>query len=46
MKDLMRWLHKQLLAEDEYQRSDEAVDDSIRCNEYLFDKEGRRHAYA
>lgn len=46
MRDLMRWLHKQLLAEDEYQTSDETVDDNIRANEYMFDEEGSRHAYA
>jgi hypothetical protein len=46
MRDLMRWLHKSLRDEDEYRSSDEAVDEDITANEYMFDEDGDRHAYA
>ncbi len=40
LRDLMRWLHAALHAEEDYRNSDEAVDESIEANEYLFDEEG------
>ena len=46
LRDLMRWFHNQLVAEVDYRSSDECVDESIEVNEYMFDEEGGRHAYA
>lgn len=46
VKDLARWLYDQLRSEADYRSSDEAVDENIEANEYMFDKEGNRHAYA
>lgn len=39
--DFMRWIYKQLEAEHDYLLSDEAVDESIVCNEYEFTEEGK-----
>jgi hypothetical protein len=41
LKDFARWIYTQLRAEDEYRRADEQVDDSIMCNDYEFDEDGR-----
>jgi hypothetical protein len=46
MKDLARWLYDSFRAESDYQYSAEAVDANIEANEYMFDEEGNRHAYA
>jgi hypothetical protein len=42
LRDFMRWIYRQLEADYEYQMSDESVDESIECNEYEFDEEGKR----
>ena len=42
LKDFAHWIYCQLRDEDEYRNSDEAVDESLICNEYEFDEEGRR----
>lgn len=44
LRDLANWLLRQLLAEDEYQNSDEYVDEAITINEYRFTEDGRRCA--
>lgn len=41
MRDLMRWIYKQLESEYEYQTSDEAITETIEANEYEFDESGR-----
>lgn len=41
-KSFMRWIHRQLEKEYEYQNSDERVDENIRANDYLFSEEGNR----
>jgi hypothetical protein len=46
VKDLARWLYKQLRDQSDYLHSDEQVDESINANEYMFDEEGNRHDYA
>jgi hypothetical protein len=46
MRDLMRYLYRQLCDQRDYLYSDEAVDESILANEYMFDEDGRRHSYA
>lgn len=46
MRDFMRWMYRQLEAQSDDRYCDETVDENIRCNEYLFTKEGRRHEYA
>lgn len=40
LKDLMRWMYRQLEADDEYLNSDECIDETIECNEYEFDEDG------
>ena len=40
MRDFAHWIYKQVLAEFDYQASDEAVDESITANEYEFDENG------
>ena len=45
LRDLMRWLYKQLETEFDYLNSDEQVDDTIRANEYEFTKDGNRYKY-
>jgi hypothetical protein len=42
----MRYLYRQLCDQRDYLYSDEAVDESILANEYMFDEDGRRHSYA
>lgn len=42
LQSFMRWIYKQLDAEYTYRLSDEAIDESIKANEYEFDEEGRR----
>ena len=42
-KDLARELYHALREEYEYLMSDEAVDETIRCNEYEFTEEGERY---
>lgn len=46
MRDLMRWLYAQLREQSDHIYSDEGVDEAIEANEYMFDEEGNRHAYA
>lgn len=41
-RDLAQWLYQTLRTEDEYQSSEEVVDDNIRANEYTFDEDGDR----
>ncbi len=42
LRDLARWLYRQLRSEYEHQTSDEAVDEAIAINELTFTAEGRR----
>lgn len=42
LRDLARWLYRQLEREYEYISSDEAVDETINSNEYTFTETGRR----
>lgn len=42
LRDLARWLYRQLEREHEYLTSDEAVDEVIAANEYTFTATGRR----
>ncbi len=42
LRDLARWLYRQLEREYEYLTSDEAVDEAIIANEYTFTETGRR----
>lgn len=42
LRDLARWLYRQLEREYEYLTSDEAVDEVIATNEYTFTESGRR----
>lgn len=42
VRDLMRWLYRQLESEYEYHNADEQVDDNIRANEYTFTEDGER----
>ena len=42
LRDLARWLYRQLEREYEYQTSDAAVDEAILANEYTFTLDGRR----
>lgn len=42
LRDLARWLYKQLESEYDYLSSDEAVDEAIIANEYYFDADGRK----
>ncbi len=42
LRDLARWLYRQLEREYEYLTSDEAVDEAIAANEYTFTEAGRR----
>lgn len=36
------WVYGQLVAEDEWQNSDECIDENIKANEYTFDEHGNR----
>ncbi|GKX34104.1 MAG: hypothetical protein MnENMB40S_17220 [Rhizobiaceae bacterium MnEN-MB40S] len=42
LRDLARWLYRQLEREYDYLSSDEAVDEAIAANEYTFTENGRR----
>ena len=42
LRDLARWLYRQLEREHEYLTSDDAVDEAITANEYTFTETGRR----
>ena len=42
LRDLARWLYRQLEREYDYLSSDEAVDETIAANEYTFTEAGRR----
>ena len=42
LRDLARWLYRQLEREYEYQTSDAVTDEAILANEYTFTGEGRR----
>jgi hypothetical protein len=42
LRDLARWLYRQLEREYDHLSSDEAVDESITVNEYTFTEAGRR----
>src|SRR5579859_2995314 len=42
LRDLARWLYRQLELEYEYQTSDEVVDEAIQANDYSFTESGRR----
>jgi hypothetical protein len=42
LKDFANWALSLLRADWEYQTSDESIEESIECNEYEFDGEGRR----
>lgn len=42
LRDLARWLYRQLEREYEYLTSDEAVDEAIAANGYTFTADGRR----
>lgn len=46
LRDLARWLYRQLESEYAFQSSDETVDEGIRVNEYLFTAHGDRFANA
>jgi hypothetical protein len=41
IRDFADWIYKRLEAEWDYLTSDEAVDESIKANEYEFTKEGK-----
>ena len=42
LRDLARWLYRQLQAEHDHLTSDEAVEEAISINEYTFTESGRR----
>ena len=42
LRDLARWLYRQLEREYEYQTSDAVTDEAILANEYTFTGDGRR----
>ncbi len=42
MRDLARWLYRQLRSEYEHQTSDEAVDEIVSINEWTFQADGTR----
>jgi len=42
LRDLARWLYRQLEREYAYQTSNEVTDEAILANEYTFTYEGRR----
>lgn len=42
LRDLARWLYRQLERDYEYQSSDERIDEAIAANAYTFTKSGRR----
>lgn len=46
MRDFMRWMYRQLEADNDYLYSAECVDESIEANDYMFDEDGDRHEHA
>ena len=42
LRDLARWLYRQLRSEYEHQTSDDAIDEAIAANELTFTADGRR----
>ena len=42
LRDLARWLYRQLRSEYEHQISDEAVDEIVSINEWTFKADGTR----
>lgn len=42
LRDLARWLYRQLEREHEYQTSDAVVDEAIEANGWTFTEDGRR----
>ena len=42
LRDLARWLYRQLEAEYDHLTSDEAIEEGIIVNEYTFTEAGRR----
>ena len=42
MRDLARWLHRQLRIEPDHLNSDEVVDEALAANGFTFDSEGFR----
>ena len=42
MRDLARWLYRQLEREHDYLSSDEVVDETIAANDYTFTETGHR----
>ena len=42
LRDLARWLYRQLEREFDHLSSDEAVDETIVANDYTFTESGRR----
>lgn len=40
LRDYMQWIYSQLEKENEYQSSEEVVDENIKANEYEFTEEG------
>jgi hypothetical protein len=42
LRDLARWLHRQLEREYAYQTSDAVIDETIAANDYTFTQSGRR----
>ena len=42
LRDLARWLYRQLEREYEYQTSDEIIDEALVANDYTFTETGRR----
>lgn len=42
LRDLARWLYRQLEREYDYQTSDDVIDEAIAANEYTFTAAGRR----
>jgi hypothetical protein len=42
LRDLARWLYRQLERDYEYQSSDERIDEAIAANAYTFTETGRR----
>lgn len=42
MRDFADWIYRQLEKEQEYQSSDEQVDEAMEANEYTFDEYGKR----
>ena len=42
LRDLARWLYRQLRSEYEHQTSDDAIDEIVAVNEHTFTADGRR----